>query len=117
LLAVQHKGSPHTIYNVGNPGNQTSILGLANNIKNLCESSSQIELIDPQKRYGSQYLEAYNKIPAIERVVANTGWRPQKSLSEITHGLHRFYTHEVQSSQLQDRSGSKSRVEDSLARA
>ncbi len=110
LLSVQHSGSASTVYNVGNPKNLTSIIELAKAITVLCKSSSSIELIDPQKRYGSHYLEAYNKIPDIERVTQDTGWVPHKNLSDILHNLHLFYHQEAQDLLLAGKSRNKDRL-------
>lgn len=91
LLAVQHGGQQSTIYNVGNPYNKTSILELAESIKKVCNSTSEITLIDPMQRYGPHYLEAYNKMPVIDRVAEHTGWTPQISLQSILSRLLAHY--------------------------
>jgi len=91
LIAVQAHGRPGSLYNVGNPGNRTSILDLAHRIVALCGSSSAVRTIDPRTRYGEHYLEAYNKMPAIERVTRDTGWRPRKALSTILDDLREFH--------------------------
>lgn len=91
LIAVQTHGRSSTIYNVGNPHNKTSILQLAENIKRICQSSSAISLVDPAMRYGPHYLEAYNKMPAIERVIDHTGWTPKQPLHSILTSLHAHF--------------------------
>ncbi len=91
LLAVQRDGLHSTIYNVGNPHNRTSIAALASRIIRQCESESVIELVDPTELYGPRYLEAYNKMPAIDRVSSHTGWQPQRDLQQILRDLYRHY--------------------------
>lgn len=92
LMAVQSAGQQSTIYNVGNPDNKTTILNLANNIKALCKSSSEIKLIDPTEYYGRHYLEAYNKMPDIAKMKLHTGWTPVLNLQEILVNLLDYYS-------------------------
>lgn len=98
LIAVQTHGKSGTIYNVGNPHNKTTILQLAENIKRICKSTSAISLVDPAMRYGPHYLEAYNKMPAIERVIDHTGWTPKHPLYSILSSLHDHFKHAVKDS-------------------
>lgn len=95
MLAVQKIGHESTVYNAGNPGNKTTILELAETIKRLSNSSSDIALIDPIKKYGPRYLEAYNKMPAIERIKEHTGWSPKSTLVDILTDLHAYYEEPV----------------------
>lgn len=98
LIAVQTLGHSRKIYNVGNPANRTTILQLAKNIKTLCRSNSPVQLIDPNQRYGAKYLEAYNKMPVIDRVTEDTGWLPKADLTTILEKIltsHRLGTPDI----------------------
>ncbi len=92
LLAVQQKGHPGRIYNIGNPGAVTSIRELAEKIVALCSSTSRIVSVDPQKLYGKQYIEAFEKIPDVSRLRLHTGWEPKldldASLKQIAGAYH-----------------------------
>lgn len=91
VLAVQYQAPAGLTYNIGNPDNRIDIATLAHRIHALCDSSSTVAFIDPEQVYGAQYLEAYNKMPVIERAVSLTSWRPRKSLDDILADLHRFH--------------------------
>lgn len=95
LMAVQNRGQPSTVYNVGNPYNKITILKLANDIKALCGSQSEIKLIDPTVRYGRHYLEAYNKMPEISKMEKHTGWTPNLSLQKILVSLLNYYSEQL----------------------
>ncbi len=92
ILAVQQKGQVGHIYNIGNPGAITSIRGLAEKIVSLCSSTSRIVAVDPQKLYGKQYVEAFEKIPDVAKVRQHTGWQPkldlEASLKEILAAIN-----------------------------
>lgn len=92
LLAIHEHGTPSATYNVGNPNNRTTIKALAEEIVRLCNSDSPIRHIDPRIRYGSRYLEAYNKMPVIERATKDTGWQPIHALDDILKKLKTFYS-------------------------
>lgn len=91
VIAVNEDGVANRTYNIGNPHNLTSIKALAEKIVRLCKAESPIELIDAQARYGKHYLEAYNKMPVIERAVVDTGWQPVHQLDEVLLRLQAFY--------------------------
>lgn len=70
------------IYNVGNPGNVTTILNLANMIKAVTKTASPISWVDPAALY-KDFAEAWNKIPNIDKITEHTGWKPKYSLDFI----------------------------------
>lgn len=70
------------IYNVGNPGNVTTILNLAEKIKAVTKTVSPISFVDPAAMY-KDFAEAWNKIPNIDKISAHTGWQPKYPLDFI----------------------------------
>jgi UDP-glucose 4-epimerase len=70
------------IYNVGNPDNVTTVLNLAEKIKAVTKTSSEISFVDPVAMY-KDFAEAWNKIPNIDKISAHTGWQPKYSLEFI----------------------------------
>jgi UDP-glucose 4-epimerase len=90
LVAVQEGGEAGGLYNLGNPGNRVSVSGLAERIRDLCESKSTLEAFDPGDRFGSQFLEASEKVPSIAKA-AGLGWRPRIDLDEALRRVHRHY--------------------------
>jgi nucleoside-diphosphate-sugar epimerase len=90
IISIQANGTHNTIYNVGHPDNVTSIIDLAHTIKDICNSNSKVTHIDPRKVYGTKFIEAFNKIPNIDKTKKHTDWKPHIGLSE---GLQRIYKH------------------------
>lgn len=91
LIAIQERGVDGQTYNVGHPGNATSIRDLAAKIRDLCRSSSALECVDPMERFGPGYLEASAKAPSIDKLHADTGWRPAVDLDSALRRVHRSY--------------------------
>jgi nucleoside-diphosphate-sugar epimerase len=69
-------------YNVGHPGNVSTILNLAEKIKLVTKTSSPISFVDPTTMY-KDFAEAWNKIPNIDKIREHTGWQPKYSLDFI----------------------------------
>lgn len=91
LVAVQRRGRAGELYNVGHPGNLVTIGELARRVLALTGSASRVEHVDPVAVYGPRYLEAFDKIPDIAKVTADTGWRPRLGLDEVLGRLVRFH--------------------------
>lgn len=80
------------VYNVGNPGNTTEIYGLAQRIKDMTGSESDIVYADATKIYGPQYEEAesFEKLPEIKNAAA-LGWAPEITLDELIEETITYY--------------------------
>ena len=72
----------HRVYNVGNPENVISILELARRIKTVLNSKSDISFVKPEEIF-KDFSEAWNKIPNIDRIQSEFGWRPRYDLAAI----------------------------------
>ncbi len=72
------------VYNVGNPANRTTVGDLAQRIKELLGSDSEIVHIDGKKVYGPMYMEAesFEKVPVLGGA-SELGWEPEVSLDEL----------------------------------
>lgn len=90
LETVQEKGEAGGLYNLGNPGNRISIRLLAERIRRLCGSRSPLEALDPSERFGSQYLEAAEKVPSIAKA-AGLGWMPRIDLEAALRRVQGHY--------------------------
>ena len=55
-------------------------------------SDATVEHVDPVTVHGPRYLEAFDKIPDIDKVVADTGWRPTLGLDAILARLADFHS-------------------------
>ena len=90
ILQVQARGRLNNIYNIGQPDSVITIKDLALCILRLSNAHSKIKYVDPVSIYGSRYIEAFDKVPDISKVIADTGWTPQIAL---TPGLERIFRH------------------------
>jgi UDP-glucose 4-epimerase len=70
------------IYNVGAP-NQISVLGLAERIKQLTDSSSEMVYVPFAEVYGSGIDDMLHRVPCIDKVRDAIGWVPMRTLEEI----------------------------------
>ena len=84
------------IFNIGNPLNRTTVLGLAEKVKSLLNSDSEIFHTDGKEVYGPMYMEAesFEKVPVLE-AASNLGWEPLVSLEDLILETASYYrTHE-----------------------
>jgi UDP-glucose 4-epimerase len=81
-MVMEKNNFSNEIYNVGNPSNTISILQLAKKIKKITKSKSKIIFIKPEKIY-KDFAEAWNKIPNIDKIKKEIGWKPKWSLDDI----------------------------------
>jgi nucleoside-diphosphate-sugar epimerase len=80
------------IFNIGNPGNSITIWSLAERVKSLLNSASDIVYADAKKIHGPEYEEAesFEKVPALGAAL-EVGWRPQIGLDELTLETADYY--------------------------
>lgn len=83
---------PDTIYNVGNPANGTTIRDLAERVKTLLGSDSEIVYLDGKQVHGPNYVEAesFEKIPVLA-AAAELGWEPKVGLDELILETAEYY--------------------------
>ena len=74
---------PNEIWNVGEPNNSTSILYLAERVKTLTQSSSEIVFVDPKTIHGPLYEEAWDKIPNSTKIHNFLGWNSKWMVESI----------------------------------
>jgi len=79
------------IWNVGNPVNKVSINYLANRVKELTNSKSDIIHIDPKTIYGPLYAEAWDKIPDPKKIQTELDWQVTKTVDEIILDVINFW--------------------------
>ena len=77
--ATDHTGG---IYNVGSQ-NRISVLDLADRIRELTGSSSDIVFIPYDEVYGQGIEDMIHRIPSIDKINAAIGWQPERSLDDI----------------------------------
>lgn len=72
------------LFNIGNPGNRSTIEGLAHRVQDLLDSDSPIVHIDGKEVYGPMYEEAesFEKVPVLGAAL-ELGWTPRVGLNEL----------------------------------
>lgn len=78
-------------WNIGNEKNEESILYLAQKVKELCKSDSNIIHVDPITLHGELFSEAPEKIPNSEKIKSLLGWKATKNVDEIIEEVVNFY--------------------------
>lgn len=70
------------VFNIGND-EEVSIYQLAERVKSLASSSSEIQLIPYEKAYAAGFDDMARRIPDVSKLERFTGFRPRTSLNEI----------------------------------
>ena len=91
-ITLLAEGNRHTgkVFNIGSQ-EETTILGLARQIKKLTGSPSPIHQISYEHAYGAGFEDMAYRMPDTRRIQDHVGWRPQYRLIEI---LERTIEHE-----------------------
>ncbi|MGH1490086.1 MAG: NAD-dependent epimerase/dehydratase family protein [Acidimicrobiales bacterium] len=84
--------SGELIYNVGNPDNKISVRGLADRIKEMTGSSSNVVYADAKEIHGELYEEAesFEKTPVLAAAPA-VGWMPEITLDALIEETIEYY--------------------------
>jgi len=78
-------------WNVGNEMNENTILYMAEKIKEMSQSNSQVVHIDPVLLHGPLFSEAPEKIPNSEKIKDLLGWKPTKGVDEILNEVVEYF--------------------------
>ena len=78
------------VINVGNT-EEITIEGLAQKVKERTRSSSPIEYVPYDKAYEPGFEDMMRRVPAVEKLQALTGFRPQTPLNEIIDRVTAFF--------------------------
>ena len=76
---------------IGNEQNEKSIKYMAEKIKDLTNSKSNIVFTDPKALHGDLFAEAPEKIPNSEKIKSRLGWSPTKNADEVISEVVDFY--------------------------
>ena len=84
--------SGQLIYNIGNPDNEITVRGLADLVKEMTDSRSEVIYADAKKIHGDLYEEAesFQKNPVLVNAPA-VGWKPQIDLRELIAETIAYY--------------------------
>ena len=70
------------VFNVGSD-EEVSVLELAQRIRRLCDSKSEIEFVPYEKVYGSSFEDMRRRVPNLSKIERFTGYRPQVTLHQL----------------------------------
>jgi UDP-glucose 4-epimerase len=70
------------IFNVGTT-EKVSVLDLAHRVLELAESAAELRFIPFDEVYGGGIEDTLHRVPAIEKIGAAVGWRPERDLERI----------------------------------
>jgi UDP-glucose 4-epimerase len=80
------------VFNVGNDGEEISILDLAKRVKARAGSKSEIVLVPYEKAYEEGFEDMQRRVPDLSKLRALTGYRPQVQLDEILDRVIAYFT-------------------------
>jgi UDP-glucose 4-epimerase len=79
MLSEEHQGE---VFNIGS-SEELEILDLAERVKELTESPSEIVTIPYEEAYGEGFEDMHRRIPDTSKLEAAIGWQPTRGLREI----------------------------------
>jgi nucleoside-diphosphate-sugar epimerase len=82
----------HSVFNLGNPNNATTVWNLGERVVELLASPSTLEHTDARLIHGPTYEEAesFEKLPVLD-AAASVGWSPTVTLDELIIETAEFY--------------------------
>jgi UDP-glucose 4-epimerase len=79
---MDHPGAVGEVFNVGND-EEVSIAGLAERVRRLTGSRSEIVRVPYEEAYGEGFEDMPRRVPDLSKIGALIGYRPTRSLDEI----------------------------------
>jgi len=80
------------VFNVGNDGEEITILDLAKRVKERAGSKSEIVLVPYEKAYEEGFEDMHRRVPDLSKLRALTGYQPQVQLDEILDRVIGYFT-------------------------
>ena len=82
MLLAESREAEGEVFNVGSD-QEVSILELAERIRRMCDSSSEIELVPYEKVYGSSFEDMRRRVPDLSKIRRYVGYRRETSLNQL----------------------------------
>jgi nucleoside-diphosphate-sugar epimerase len=95
LTSVANDSDWNEEWNIGNELNERTILYLAERVKEITETQSNIIHVDPTELHGPLFAEAPEKIPNSEKIKERLGWKPTKGVDEVIEEVVKYYVNGV----------------------
>jgi UDP-glucose 4-epimerase len=80
------------VFNVGNDGEEVSILDLARRVKERTASSSEIQMVPYDQAYEAGFEDMPRRVPDLAKLRALTGFQPRVHLDEILDRVIDYFT-------------------------
>jgi nucleoside-diphosphate-sugar epimerase len=91
LMATMRVDRTGMVLNLGNQANEISMLSLAQEVKRLSHSSSEIGLVDPKTLFGDLYEEGLERVPDASKAIRELNWQPAYTLEQTILDTIAFY--------------------------
>lgn len=102
IILAAENGKNGIAYNLGNVKNKTTILDLAQRVKRILKSKSEIVFVDPKSIYGPLYEEANDKYPDATKAEIELGWIPKFNIDETIADAYKEYKRQLNAGTLKD---------------
>jgi nucleoside-diphosphate-sugar epimerase len=102
LHLAMTRGRRGETYNLGNPANHTNVAALAEAVKAVTASASEIVHVDPKTIYGALYEEASDKFPEAGKAMTELGWAPRHDIGKIIEDFWVEHRRQVAAGRLKD---------------
>lgn len=86
-MALEAQGK---VINIGND-REMSILELAELVKRVCDSESEIVLVPYDSAYGPGFDDMRRRIPDLSRAAEYLDWKPQRSIADVVEQIAETY--------------------------
>jgi UDP-glucose 4-epimerase len=90
LGLMDHPGAVGEVFNIGST-EEVTIKALAERVKQLTESTSEIVTLPYEQAYGEGFEDMPRRVPDISKAAALLGYRPTKSLDDILKRVIHFF--------------------------
>ena len=91
IALATHPDAVGQVFNIGNDGDEISILALAERVKARTRSQSPIELVTYDKAYEAGFEDMPRRVPDLTKLRTLIGYEPQVHLDEILDRVIAFF--------------------------
>jgi UDP-glucose 4-epimerase len=82
LMLMENPQAEGEVFNVGSD-EEITIFELAQRIRRLCQSDSEIQFVPYERVYGESFEDMRRRVPDLRKIRSYTGYRPQTSLDRL----------------------------------
>ena len=90
LQLMEHPAAPGRVFNIGSNREEVTILELAQRIRTVANSTSEISFIPYAEAYAPGFEDMERRVPDTTRIQELTGWTPRITLDTTLHRVHHW---------------------------